>query len=246
MPRFFVPRENIHAQSAAITGSELEHMRRVLRLRPGDPVTLFDDEGSEHEGVIQSYSGRSAEIKILDSRHPERESSLGVTLAQALGKGEKMDWVVEKATELGVRSIVPFFSSRTVPRLDPKKMENRRDRWEKIALSATKQSGRTRIPAILGLIAFGDLARRDWPCELKLVFCEGASLQGLTEIKKENSHPSSVLLVIGPEDGFTHEEASEMTQRGFRSVSLGRRILRTETAALAALSVVQFLWGDLA
>lgn len=246
MPRFFVPKENIQNQSGTVTGSELGHMRRVLRLRTGDRVTLFDDEGREHEGIIQSYSGRSAEIEILNSCQPKRESSLDVTLAQALGKGEKMDWVVEKATELGVRSIVPFFSSRTVPRLDTKKIESRRERWKRIAISAAKQSARTRIPEILGLIAFEDLLRRPWPSELKLIFLEEGSLQGLTEIKEEKSHLSSVLLVIGPEGGFTYEEASETMRRGFRSIGLGKRILRTETAALAALSVVQFLWGDLA
>jgi 16S rRNA (uracil1498-N3)-methyltransferase len=246
MPRFFVPKGDIHAQRASVAGSELEHMRRVLRLRPGDRVTLFDDEGSEHDGIIQLYSVRSAEIKILNSCQPKRESSLDVTLAQALGKGEKMDWVVEKATELGVRSIVPFFSSRTVPKLDPKKVESRRERWKRIALSAAKQSGRTRIPEVLDLIAFENLLQRHWPCELKLIFLEEASLQSLAEIKEEKVYLSSLLLVIGPEGGFTHEEASEMMRHGFRSISLGSRILRTETAALAALSIVQFLWGDLA
>src|SRR3972149_4584229 len=111
MARFFVPRKELQDKKGSVSGPELDHMRRVLRLRPGDRVTLFDDEGWEHEGIIQSYAAGVGEIGIVKSYQPERESSLDVTLAQALGKGGKMDWVVEKATELGVRTIVPFLSS---------------------------------------------------------------------------------------------------------------------------------------
>lgn len=245
MPRFFIPKQNIQDKKGTVTGQELEHLRKVLRLRPGDRVTLFDDEGWEHEGIIQFYTAKSGEIEIVKSYRPARESSLDITLAQALSKGEKMDWVVEKATELGVRTIVPFLSSHTVPRLDSKKMEGRQTRWKKIALSAAKQSGRTRIPEILAVSDFTDLVRRPWACELKLLFWEKESLQSLTQIREERAHLDSLLLVIGPEGGFSPDEASEAMRHGFKSIRLGRRILRTETAALAALSLVQFLWGDM-
>jgi 16S rRNA (uracil1498-N3)-methyltransferase len=170
MVRFFVPRKNIRNGRAVVSGQELAHLRKVLRLRPGDRVTFFDDEGWEHEGVIRSYTASVGEIEIFNCYQPGRESSLEITLAQALSKGEKMDWVVEKATELGVRTVIPFLSSRSVPRLDGKKVELRRERWRKIALSATKQSGRTRMPEIYDLLDFGNLVRRPWPCELKLLF----------------------------------------------------------------------------
>lgn len=245
MPRFFVPKGNIREGRGTITDQELVHMRKVLRLRPGDRVTLFDDEGWEHEGIIQSYAAGVGEIGIVKSYQPERESSLDVTLAQALGKGEKMDWVVEKATELGVRTIVPFLSSYTVPRLDANKMERRHARWKKIALSAAKQSGRARIPDILGVSDFRELVRRPWPCELKLLFWEKESLRNLNQLRGENVHLNSLLLVIGPEGGFSQDEASEAIRHGFQSIRLGRRILRSETAALASLSIVQFLWGDM-
>ncbi|MFQ5903367.1 MAG: 16S rRNA (uracil(1498)-N(3))-methyltransferase [Candidatus Binatia bacterium] len=245
MHRFFVPRKDIQDKKGTVTGGELEHLRRVLRLRPGERVTLFDDEGWEHAGIVRSYTASVGEIEILESYQPKRESSLDITLAQALGKGEKMDLVVEKATELGVRTIVPFLSSHTVPRLDSKKIEGRHARWKKIALSAAKQSGRTRIPEILDLSDFGGLVHRPWPCELKLLFWEKESLQGLDQIRGEKVHLGSLLLVIGPEGGFSQDEASEAMRHGFQSIRLGRRILRTETAALAALSIVQFLWGDM-
>lgn len=245
MPRFFVPKANIHDERGTVTGEELEHLRKVLRLRPGDRVTLFDDKGWEHEGIIRSYTARVGEIGIVRSYQPGRESLLDITLAQSLGKGEKMDLVVEKATELGVRTITPFVSSHTVPRLDRKKIERRHERWKKIALGAAKQSGRTRIPEIVDLSDFGDLVRRPWPCELKLLFWEKESLQGLAQIRKEKVHLDSLLLVIGPEGGFSPDEVSEAMRHGFRPIRLGKRVLRTETAALAALSIVQFLWGDM-
>lgn len=228
-----------------LTGQELEHLRKVLRLRPGERITLFDDEGWEHEGVIRSYGARAGEIEIIRSYQADRESPLRVILAQALGKGEKVDWVVEKATELGVGSIVPFVSSRTVVRLDERKMASRLARWRKIALSAAKQSGRTRIPEILPLMDFAALVRHPWPCDLKLFFWEKESRQVLGALRGKRGDLNSLLVMIGPEGGFSPEEASEAMGQGFEPVGLGKRILRTETAAVAALSLVQFLWGDM-
>jgi 16S rRNA (uracil1498-N3)-methyltransferase len=166
-------------------------------------------------------------------------------LGQALAKGDKMDLIVEKATELGVRRIVPFLSSYTVPKPDKQQMERRQARWSKISLSAAKQSGRTQIPEILGLCDFEALLREPWHCDLKLLLWEKESVCGLAEIRGERPELKSVLLAIGPEGGFSSEEAAKAKEHGFRSIRLGKRILRTETAALAALSLVQFLWGDL-
>jgi 16S rRNA (uracil1498-N3)-methyltransferase len=245
MPRFFVIKENIRGSKGIIAGSELEHMRKVLRLRPGQCVFLFDNEGWEYEAVIQSYGDRTAEVEIVRCYRPNRESPLDITLAQAIGKGDKMDWVVEKATELGVRAIIPFFSSYTIPRLDTKKFALRCARWEKIALNAAKQSGRTRIPEMQGLSGFGELVRRPWPCDLKLLFWEGEPGGTIQRVREERRHLDSILLVIGPEGGFTSEEVTQASDQGFLTIRLGERILRTETAALGALSIVQFLWGDM-
>ncbi|HEX9445720.1 MAG TPA: 16S rRNA (uracil(1498)-N(3))-methyltransferase [Candidatus Binatia bacterium] len=245
MARFFVSKENISAGRATVAGPELEHMRRVLRLEPGDRVTLFDDAGWEHEGAILSYAGHLGEIAIAKSYQPERESPLRVTLAQALGKGEKVDWVVEKATELGAAAIAPFFCGRTVVRWDRAAAEKKRARWGRIALSAAKQSGRTRVPEIHEITDFAGIVGRQWPCDLKILFWEGERARGLAGMREQVPRVHSLLLVIGPEGGFSPEEAALAVASGFQSAGLGKRILRTETAAVAALSLAQFIWGDL-
>jgi 16S rRNA (uracil1498-N3)-methyltransferase len=245
MARFFLPRKNIHDRRGAVAGAELDHLRRVLRLKPGDPITLFDDAGSEHEAVIRSLSAEQCDVEILRSYDAQRESSLELILAVGLTKGEKMDFVVEKATELGVRMIAPFVSSYTVPRLDEAKISRRAARWQKIALSAAKQCGRTRIPEILALTEFQTLVSQPWFDTLKLFFWENESQQTLSHIQAAQPEVRSVLLVIGPEGGFSDQEANLAKERGFQSVALGRRTLRAETAAVAVMAVAQFIWGDL-
>lgn len=245
MPRFFLFKEHVGERQATISGQELEHLRRVLRLGPGDRVTLFDDRGWEHEGVLASLSRDCGLVDIARSYQPERESPLEVTLAQALGKGDKMDVVVEKATELGVRRVAPFVSSRTVARPASEKLQARRARWHKIALSAAKQSGRTRVPEILEVCEFSRLVDEPWACELKLLLWEREPEGSLLRIREERPRLASLLLVVGPEGGFSTSEADQARRRGYRPIRLGKRILRTETAAIAALSAVQCLWGDL-
>jgi 16S rRNA (uracil1498-N3)-methyltransferase len=243
--RFFVAQENISGEEAAITGPELDHMVKVMRLGPGDPVSLFDDQGWEHEGVLKSCDGHRAEVTILSSYRPERESALKITLAQALGKGDKMDFIVEKAVELGVSSVVPFVSEHTVPRLSREKAVGRQARWQKIALSAAKQCGRTRVPEVRELTSFADLVRTSVTADLEVVFWEGESSCGIRQLKAERDQIASLILAIGPEGGFSDQEIALARQHGFRTVHLGKRILRTETAALAALTIAQLLWGDL-
>jgi 16S rRNA (uracil1498-N3)-methyltransferase len=244
MARFFLAKESIQNQRGTIVGEELAHLRRVMRLGPGDRLTVFDDTGWEHEAVIRSLSADRGDIDILRSYRPERESSLQITLALGLIKGEKTDFVVEKATELGVQTLVPFISSYTVPKLNDRKIETRTERWQRIALSAAKQCGRTVVPEILTLCEFQELVKQPWADTLKLLCWEkeGPTLRQVYETDRD---ARGILLVIGPEGGFSSEEADKALQAGFRSVHLGRRILRSETAALAALSVVQFLWGDI-
>jgi 16S rRNA (uracil1498-N3)-methyltransferase len=244
VPRLFVDNVDVERAKGLITGPELEHLR-VLRLRPGAAVILFDSAGMEHEARIDGYTSKAAEVRIVRSYRPDRESPLDMALAQCLGKGEKMDWVVEKAVELGVRTIVPVLSSYTVPRLNPVKISKRHYRWEKIALSATKQSGRTAVPEIAEITGFTDFVRRPWRHELKLMFWEEESSQALLNLKRELPNTRSVLVFVGPEGGFADAEVRESAENGFRTVRLGKRILRTETAAIAALAVVQSLWGDM-
>jgi 16S rRNA (uracil1498-N3)-methyltransferase len=246
MARFFLPMQQIQDRRATLIGAELNHLRRVLRLRTEDRVVLFDDAGCEHEGIIRDLSEDRAEIEILRPYRVDNESPLQTILALGLTKGEKMDWVVEKATELGVHTILPFFSSYTVPKLNERKMAQRSERWQKIAVSAAKQCGRARIPKILALTEFRDLLKTVSRDALRLLFWEKECEQQLSELKETRTIISEVVVTIGPEGGFSAQEAALALDQGFQAVRLGRRILRAETAAVAALAAVQLLWGDLA
>ena len=245
MARFFLPRKNLRDNRGLVDGQELAHLRKVLRLGPGDRITVFDDGGWEHEAVIRQLSAERGEIEILRSYQAGRESPLRMILAVGLTKGEKIDWVVEKATELGVHEIVPFTSTFAVPRLDEKKIAARSARWEKIALSAVKQCGRTQPPEISPLCAFDALVGGAWPETLKLLFWEKEPKQSLYEVHAKQATAKSVLLAVGPEGGFAAQEVEAAQAHGFETVGLGRRTLRAETAAVTALALVQFLWGDL-
>ena len=245
MPRFFMPRKNLSDTQGVIDGQELAHLKKVLRLVPGDRITVFDDSGWEHEAVIRQLSSDRGEIEIVRSYQAGRESPLQITLAVGLIKGEKMDLVVEKATELGVQKIVPFTSVFSVPKWDGRKIDSRTDRWRKIALSATKQCGRTRVPEILSLCEFETVIKSSSGETLKLLFWENEQQQSLHQAREKYLQAKSILLAIGPEGGFAPQEADLAKFCGFEPIHVGRRILRAETAAVTALSLVQFLWGDL-
>jgi len=245
MARFFLPRSKIQGVRGTLDGQELEHLGKSLRLVPGDHITVFDDSGWEHEAVIRALSLERAEIELVRSYQAERESSLKITLAVGLTKGEKMDWVVEKATELGVRKVIPFISAYTVPKLDQKKIRNRLERWQKIALSAAKQSGRTRIPEISDVCDFKELVKQSFPDNVKVLFWEGERERTLNDVRKEKGSVSAAVIVVGPEGGFSAAEINMARGNEFILTGLGPRILRAETAAVSATSLVQFLWGDL-
>ena len=245
MARFFIRPENIQATSAHLLGQELEHLRRVLRMSAGDVVTLFDGSGWEHEAVIRRLNSDCGELEILRSYEANRESPLAMTLALGLTKGEKMDFVIEKATELGVAMILPFTSSFTVPKLDDKKIAKRTERWRKIAVSAAKQCGRNHVPDILSLCNFGQLIKGIAGNQLRLLFWEKETAQSLRQVHGTNPMARAIIIAVGPEGGLSSAEAELATTSGFQTVHLGRRILRAETAAISALSLVQFLWGDL-
>lgn len=245
MARFYLPRSQLHDNRGTIDGPELEHLRKVLRLKPGDRITVFDDTGWEHEALIRSVAGAQGEIEIVRSYRTQRESPLHLTLAVGLTKGQKLDFVVEKATELGVQTIIPFASTHAVPKLDERKIAARTERWQKIALSATKQCGRTRSPAVLPLCTFQEMLIRPAHAGVKLFFWEKEAEQSLDQVYEKQRDAKAVTLAIGPEGGFSGAEAELARAQGFDLVQLGRRILRAETAALTALSLAQFLWGDL-
>ena len=248
MPRFFVPASDIADSQATLRGTEFRHLQRVLRLREGDHVTLFDDAGREHAGVIRSLSPRVAVVRITVSTAPARESPLAITLYQAIPKGRKMDLVIEKATELGVHAVVPFLSAFCMGTTAG--ATGKHERWQRIALAAAKQSGRTSVPTIATPGTFTEAIASAAHDDLRLLFFEGAGTSPLAAVPDPSSTPPPVrsataAVVIGPEGGFSRDEVAAARDAGFLILGIGPRILRTETAALVAVTLVQARWGDL-
>ncbi len=243
MPRFFVPASDIADGTASVGGSEFRHLQRVLRLREGDHVTLFDDAGMEHAGVVVSLSPRVALVRVTASTAPRRESPLALTLYQGIPKGRKMDLVVEKATELGVQTIVPFSSAFSLGASAG--AGAKRERWQRIAVAAAKQSGRTSVPSIAAPLSFAEVVGAAAAHDLRLLFFEGAGTMAFLAVPEPATRPTSAAIVIGPEGGFSRDETAAAHDAGFALVAMGPRILRTETAALVAATLVQARWGDL-
>ena len=243
MPRFFVPQRDVTDGKARLQGGEFRHLQRVLRLREGDTVTLFDDAGIEHQGVIVSLSPRVATVRITASAAPARESPLAVTLYQGVPKGRKMDLIVEKATELGVVGIVPFVS--TFGTASVATTASKRERWQRIALAAAKQSGRTTIPEIATTLTFPEVLMAAAAMDRALLFFEDAGATPLPA-GDDAPTPATAAVVIGPEGGFSADEVTRALNGGIVVCGLGPRVLRTETAALVATALVQACWGDLA
>ena len=237
MLRLFVPRAQAEGARIRISGAELRHLR-TLRLGRGERLVVFDEHGDEHQVRLERVGGHAAEAIILATHRPARDSTLDLTLAPALLKGAKMDLVIEKATELGVRRISPVLSRHTLPQATP---SGRLGRWRRIALAATKQSGRTSGPAIEEPVPLEELIRRPWP-GLRLMAWEGEPETALPSLPGE---AGSVVVLVGPEGGFAEQEVAAARVQGFTTLTLAPRILRAETAALAAVVLCQHRWGDL-
>jgi 16S rRNA (uracil1498-N3)-methyltransferase len=238
-PRFFVP-----ARLSA--GAEIELPERaarhcaVLRLRSSDSITLFNGEGGEYGAELTRISRGVAHARVTSRRSIERESPLAVTLAQCVSSGDRMDVALQKSTELGVARIVPIASARSVVRLSSERADRRVEHWRNIVIAACEQCGRNRIPEVAGIVdldAFlANTARGDG---LQLLLAPGAS-RSLKQLERT----TGVTLLIGPEGGLAPEEQRRAEDSGFVPVSFGRRVLRTETAPLAAIAAMQAMWGD--
>jgi len=244
MARFYVPNPAVEKGLLKVEGSEVRHIRRVLRLKVGDRLILFDGSAKEYEGIIVEENPSSVVMKVENISSLSKESSLEITLAQSLLKGEKMEYLIQKATELGIKKIVPFFSSRSIPLLDKSKKLRRYHRWEKIAIEACKQCGRITVPKVEPLQDYSEMLRMAPSEALRLILWEKEG-QGLKEALKGSEGRTTIFFVVGPEGGMSDEEVGEAEKAGFIPITLGKRILRSETASLCLLSVLQYEWGDL-
>lgn len=247
MRRFFIKREDITENRGIIDGDEARHMVQVLRLKAGARVILLDGQGREYDAIIEGIDDKRVAVALTASREEAASSLPSITLCQAFLKEKKMDDLVRHLTELGMGAFQPFFSSRVVARPEGEKLKNREARWEKIAAEAVKQCGRTSAPAILPTTDWKTLLKNipSGPRTLKLFFWEEAQVSFKEVEALCTDGPTEIFLVIGPEGGFTREEALMATEAGFHVVGLGTRILRAETAPLAAISIVQYLFGDM-
>ncbi len=226
-----------------LSGSAANHIRRVLRLAPGDALTVFDGRGGEYDARIDGLRKDTVLIAVGPHHPVERESPIAITLAQGVSRGERMDLVVQKATELGVHRILPVLTERAVVRLGREQSGAKLRHWRAVAVGACEQCGRNRVPEIASPLALPDLLRTAVahdPQEARMML----SPAGPSRIR--DLHDSrGVILLIGPEGGLSELEQRAATDAGFRALSLGPRVLRTETAAIAAIAALQQQLGDL-
>ncbi|MBW1697858.1 MAG: 16S rRNA (uracil(1498)-N(3))-methyltransferase [Deltaproteobacteria bacterium] len=246
MPRFFIKKKNMAGSLARITNSDAKHIRDVLRLKPGDRLVLFDETGFSYEATILSLSSKAVEASIDRIFTSNVESPLRLTVAQAYLKNGKMDMLIRQVTELGAAEWIPFMSSRSVPRPDHKRLNSRIKRWEKIAKESLKQCGRSRTPKITVRSKLKDVLELATTHDVKIIFSENESQPLCPEyIKGDKGSVGSALILLGPEGGFTEEEITQAEKHGFIATGMGPRILRADTATVAACALVQFLFGDM-
>jgi 16S rRNA (uracil1498-N3)-methyltransferase len=217
--------------------AQAHYIGRVLRLAMGDAVQLFDGSGQEYLGELIEIGKKNVRVELREQLTGQAESSLRVHLGQGLSRGERMDWAIQKATELGVGEITPIVSERCEVRLKDERADKRLSHWRQVAISACEQSGRSVLPVIHPPLSLSDwLGQTD--ADLKLV------LHPVAAPLESHARPQSLAFLIGPEGGLSEAEVEQARATGFHAARLGPRVLRTETAPVVALAVAQQLWGD--
>jgi 16S rRNA (uracil1498-N3)-methyltransferase len=248
--RFYAPPEAFSPdrQSANLSGDETRHLRNVLRLKPDDEIYLFDGTGNEFLCQIQTLARDSVEANVIqqvDAAQPE--SGLNLTLAIALMKGEKFDLVIQKSTELGVTRVIPVITSRADVRIkSDDDGERKKTRWQRIALEATKQCGRARLMKIETPVTFADVMKtHDQEQDFCVMFAERKGVSLAEALGDSQNHPKTVTALVGPEGGWAEDEIDQARAAGWKTVTLGGRILRAETAAIVIATLIQHRLGDL-
>ncbi|MFB3897308.1 MAG: 16S rRNA (uracil(1498)-N(3))-methyltransferase [bacterium] len=244
MHRIYIPIEHISETVIYFPEEQCHRIKKVLRLKPGDILIVFDGQGKEYRVSLANDTHKELIGNIESITAINREAGLRVTLMQGVPKFEKMDYIVQKATELGVYRIIPVITERTIPQLTISKMKLRSDRWQKIAIAAAEQCGRTVIPIISPITDFEIGLDEIKSQTMKLLFWEEERTRTLKSVIRTIDEPESVVVIIGPEGGLTRGEADSAVKVGAISVSLGSRLLRTETAPITALSIVFYEFSE--
>ncbi len=243
IPRIYTPQPLAVRDSVTLERAASQHLLTVLRLKPGASLVLFDGSGREFEARLDAGDNRRARILVTAERTHHSESPLRISLAQGISRSERMDYTLQKAVELGVAEIVPVVTERSVVRLNAEHAQRKREHWQRLVISACEQSGRVRIPPAHAPLSYTDFLSQPTDAAHKLLLDPEGS-QALTTLGRPVN--GWIQLLAGPEGGLSEAEKAQALATGYTGVRLGPRILRTETAALAALSLLQGLWGDLA
>lgn len=238
--RIYQPGPYRCGQEFELSAETAQHVSVVLRMQPGQQIILFCGDNREFDATITSVHKKKVLVSVLTERNVNRESPRIIHLAQAISKGERMEFVVQKAVELGVTSIRPLTTARSVVKLDKERMEKKLAQWQAIAVSACEQSGRNQIPVITSILSLDDYLQKE-QASLKFVLYPEAAKTW----RDYNFAQADIALLIGPEGGFNQEEIEHIFSFNFSPLCLGPRVLRTETAAIAAISVLQAIGGDL-
>lgn len=245
MRRFIATDSDLSGETVEIRGDLFRHMARVLRLKIDTPVMLADGRGTECTGRIREI-GRESLVVVIEERSGAAPATDAprITLYQGLPKGEKMELILQKCTELGVTEVVPFLARRSVIRLAADREGERLRRWQRVAEEAARQAGCPVVPRVRLARSMEEVAQGA-DHELKLLLWEGERATGLKDVIDAHGRTPSIALIVGPEGGITPEEAERAQAGGFVPVTLGSRILRTETAGIALVAIIQYLYGDL-
>jgi len=265
--RFYASPDSITDSEITLSLDETHHLTHVLRLTPGDQAFVFDGCGHEYKCTFLGVKDNHAHLESNEALRDAVESPLQLTLAQALAKGEKFDFIIQKATELGVSRIVPLITRYAEIKLDDNQIERRLERWRRISLEALKQCGRRRLveitgpqtlPKFLDSVTHGDVAHaaslqlesretsgRKLAARATLLLFSEKGGAAITEVLSEMPERRAVVALVGPEGGWSNDEIESLTASGAKAVSLGPRVLRTETAAIVTLTLIQLLRGDL-
>jgi 16S rRNA (uracil1498-N3)-methyltransferase len=245
MRRFFVRPEDIREPELRLRGDEANHLARVLRLGPGAQVMAFNGHGREYVTMVERFETDGVVCRILRQTEVQPTPTVTITLGQGLPKADKFAWVIQKTTELGVSAIVPLITERVIPQLSQRHVATKVDRWKKLAREACKQSGRVTVPRLCPPTSLEAFYGSCQSSELKLILWEGEDRRSLRTVLAVSEPVASVAIVVGPEGGLTPQEVAHGEAYGFLAVGLGKRILRTETAGLIAVAVLQYHFGDL-
>lgn len=238
IPRIHTPQPLAAGQRIDLDDNAANHVARVLRMQAGEQIRLFNGDGQDYPAVLAEVGKRTVAVEIATPVPAASESPLRIHLGQTMSRGDRMDYAVQKATELGVNDITPLHSERCEVRLKGERQEKREGHWQQVAISACEQSGRAVVPNVHPIQTLADWVN-SVQADLRLVLHHHSAAP-----LELSTPPASVALLVGPEGGLTEEEVNLARQAGFLPVAFGNRVFRTETAPVAAISILQWLWGD--